>query len=310
MHKYKAKSFTVMIIPHGDEEAYSFKLPQWCVQWAGVALIILLVSSVSIVYSLRQTKHQLANYQGLLAENRQQQEHILFLAKQTTGLQEQVHGIQALDTSIRELMDIASPQASSTEDLSSSLLVAELDNRVQVTSRSLSLSATILRTQQNIEQIKESIPETEDSLKYLEKKVQIQRAKDVSTPSLWPTRGTITSGFGYRRSPFGSSREFHSGLDIGASRGTQVYSTAGGVVRMANYNGGYGNVIFVDHGYGFSTVYAHLSKLNVKVGQQVTKGQLIGTVGSTGASTGPHLHYEVRVNGVAVNPTKYLSTSR
>lgn len=309
MQKDKAKTFTVMIIPHGDEDAYSFKLPQWCVQWAGVALILMLVSSVSIVYSLRQTKHQIVNYQGLLAENRQQQEHILFLAKQTTVLQEQVNGIQALDSSIRELMDIDSPQASATEDLST-LLVAGLDNRVQVTSRSLSLSATILRTQQSIAQIKESIPETEDSLKDLEKKVQIQRAKDVATPSLWPTSGTITSGFGYRRSPFGSSREFHSGLDIGASRGTQVYSTAGGVVRMANYNGGYGNVIFVDHGYGFSTVYAHLHKLNVKVGQQVTKGQLIGSVGSTGASTGPHLHYEVRVNGVAVNPTKYLSTSR
>ena len=143
MQKDKAKTFTVMIIPHGDEDAYSFKLPQWCVQWAGVALILMLVSSVSIVYSLRQTKHQLVNYQGLLAENRQQQEHILFLAKQTTVLQEQVNGIQALDSSIRELMDIDSPQASATEDLST-LLVAGLDNRVQVTSRSLSLSATIL----------------------------------------------------------------------------------------------------------------------------------------------------------------------
>ncbi|MDP3488355.1 MAG: peptidoglycan DD-metalloendopeptidase family protein [Bacillota bacterium] len=309
MHKEKAKIFTVMIIPHGDEQAYSFKLPQWSVQWAGVALILLLISSVSMVYSLRQTKYQLSNYRGLLAENRQQQEHILFLAKQTTVLQEQVHGIQALDSSIRELMKFDSPQASNV-DLSPSLQVALLDNRVQVTSRSLSLTATILRTQQSIDQIKESIPETEDSLKDLEKKVQVQRAKDVATPSLWPTSGTITSGFGYRRTPFGSSREFHSGLDIGASRGTQVYSAASGVVRMAGYNGGYGNVIFVDHGYGFSTVYAHLSKLNVKIGQQVTKGQLIGLVGSTGASTGPHLHYEVRVNGIAVNPTKYLSTSR
>lgn len=308
MHKEKGKTFTVMVIPHGDEETYSFKLPQWCVQWAGVALILLLVSSVSMVYSLRQTKHQLSNYQGLLAENRQQQEHILFLAKQTNALQEQVHGIQALDSSIRELMKLDSPQASSSEVFTSSLQA--LDNRVQGASRSLSLTATILRTQQSIEQIKESIPDTEDSLKDLEKKVQVQRAKDVATPSLWPTSGKITSGFGYRRSPFGSSREFHSGLDIGASRGTQVYATATGVVRMANYNGGYGNVIFVDHGYGFSSVYAHLSKINVKVGQQVTKGQLIGLVGSTGASTGPHLHYEVRVNGVAVNPTKYLSASR
>jgi murein DD-endopeptidase MepM/ murein hydrolase activator NlpD len=207
-------------------------------------------------------------------------------------------------------MEFDSPQASANEDLSSAMLAAEIENRVQVTSRSLSLSATILRTQQNINQIREVIPETEDSLKDLEKKVQIQRAKDVATPSLWPTSGTITSGFGYRRNPFGSSREFHSGLDIGASKGKPIYATANGMVRMAGYNGGYGNVIFIDHGYGFSTVYAHQWKLAVKVGQQITKGQLIGYVGSSGASTGPHLHYEVRVNGVAVNPAKYLSTSR
>lgn len=304
--KTSAKTFTVMIIPHSDEETYSFKLPQWCVQWGGVALILLLVSSISMVYSLRQTKYQLANYQGLLAENRQQQEHILFLAKQTADLQEQVHGIQELDTSIRTMMKFDTPQMSTGVD-TNTMQLAALENRVQLTSRSLSLAATILRTQQSIEQIREAIPETEDSLKDLEKKIQVQWAKDAATPSLWPTSGTITSGYGYRRSPFGSAREFHTGLDIGASRGTQVYSTARGVVRMASYNGGYGNVIFIDHGYGFSTVYAHLSKINVKVGQQVTKGQLIGLVGSTGASTGPHLHYEVRVNGVAVNPINYLS---
>ena len=309
MHKEKAKTFTVMVIPHGDEETYSFKLPQWCVQWAGVALILLLVSSVSMVYSLRQTKYQLANYQGLLAENRQQQEHILFLAKHTSDLEEQLQGIQVLDSSIRDLMKLDTPQTSASVDVTPSIEVA-LDNRVQLASRNLSLAATILRTQQSIEQIKNSIPETEDSLKDLEKKVQVQRAKDAATPSLWPTSGKITSGFGYRRSPFGSTREFHSGLDIGAPKGTPIYATANGVVRMAGYNGGYGNVVFIDHGYGFSTVYAHQWKLAVKVGQQVVKGQLIGYVGSSGASTGPHVHYEVRVNGVAANPTQYLSTGR
>lgn len=307
--KNKAKTFTIMVIPHGDEETYSFKLPHWCVQWGGVALIVLLVSSISMVYSLKQTKYQLSNYQGLMAENRQQQEHILFLAKQTAELQEQVHGIQALDTTIRTMMKFDTPNAQK-QSVEAPLEIASVENRVQLTSRSLSLAATILRTQQNIEQIKDSIPETEGSLKDLEKKIQVQWARDAATPSLWPTSGRVTSGYGYRRSPFTSAREFHTGIDIGTNRGTQVFSAASGVVRMASYNGGYGNVIFIDHGYGFSTIYAHLHRINVKVGQQVTKGQLIGLVGSTGASTGPHLHYEVRVNGVTVNPTKYLSAGK
>lgn len=295
-----------MVVPHGDEETYSFRMSHWWIQWAGVALIVMLISSISLVYSLRQTKLQLASYHGLLTENRQQQEHILFLAKQTHQLQEQLNGIQELDNSIRTMMKLETSKANVPVTLAVAQTRSIADTRVSLANRSMSLAATILRTQQNIEQIKESIPETEDSLKDLERKVQLQRAKDAATPSLWPTSGGITSYFGYRRSPFGNSREFHSGIDIGAGHGTPVYATAGGVVRMAGYNGGYGNVIFIDHGFGMSTVYAHLNRMNVKVGQQVAKGQLIGQVGSTGRTTGPHLHYEVRVGGVAVDPTKYL----
>lgn len=308
--KVEEKTFTIMIVPHGDDETFSFRLPLWGVQWAGVALITLLISSVSMVYSLRQTKLQLASHQSLLAENRQQQEHILFLAKQTTSLQDHLGSLQALDSSIREMMKLETSQSSIAGGQSDTALLVSQDSRMQSANRNMSLAATILRTQQTINQIEETIPGTEDSLKDLEKKVQIQQAKDLATPSVWPTSGKITSGFGYRRSPFGSSREFHSGLDIGAAKGTQIFATAKGVVRMAGYNGGYGYVVLLDHGYGFSTIYAHQSKLAVKVGQQVVKGQLIGYVGSSGASTGAHLHYEVRVNGVAVNPTKYLTTGR
>ena len=310
----KNRTFTIMIVPNNEEETYNFQLSQRFVQWGGILLIALLISSVSLVYSLRQTRAQLVEHQSLLVQNREQQEYILFLAKQTHLLQDQLVGLKDLDTTIRVMMDLEVPEAASVMSLSTlSVPQQEAPSKDRITlaaAQTNSLAATILRTQQTINNIREAIPEAEDSLKDLEHKIQLQRAKEMATPSIRPTNGNITSGFGYRRSPFGIAREFHTGIDIGASRGTAVYATANGVVRMGSYSGGYGNVIFIDHGFGFSTVYAHLHRIDVKVGQQVSKGQMIGLVGSTGRSTAPHLHYEVRVNGTAVNPYNYLTGGR
>jgi murein DD-endopeptidase MepM/ murein hydrolase activator NlpD len=122
----------------------------------------------------------------------------------------------------------------------------------------------------------------------------------------WPVSGTITSPFGYRRNPFGGGMEFHQGLDIAAPMGTTITAAASGTVISAGWYGGYGNYILIDHGGGMATGYGHCSQIFVSVGQQVQKGQAIGAVGSTGASTGPHLHFEVRINGKPVDPAAYL----
>lgn len=122
----------------------------------------------------------------------------------------------------------------------------------------------------------------------------------------WPVSGTITSPFGYRRNPFGGGMEFHQGLDIAAPMGTTVTAAASGTVLSAGWYGGYGNYILIDHGGGMATGYGHLSQIFVSAGQQVQKGQAIGAVGSTGMSTGPHLHFEVRIQGKATDPAAYL----
>jgi murein DD-endopeptidase MepM/ murein hydrolase activator NlpD len=127
-----------------------------------------------------------------------------------------------------------------------------------------------------------------------------------STPSIRPVNsGYITDGFGYRKDPFSERREFHYGIDIAAPIGTPVYATADGVVSGTETSRGYGKVVKIDHGFGYSTVYAHLSKYLVKRGEVVTKGQKIAEVGITGRTTGPHLHYEVRQFGVHKNPLDY-----
>jgi murein DD-endopeptidase MepM/ murein hydrolase activator NlpD len=122
----------------------------------------------------------------------------------------------------------------------------------------------------------------------------------------WPVTGTITSPFGWRTNPFGGGPEFHQGLDIAAPMGTTVTAAAAGTVIMAQWYGGYGNYILIDHGGGYSTGYGHLSAIYVSVGQSVQRGQAIGAVGSTGQSTGPHLHFEVRIAGKPVDPAPRL----
>jgi murein DD-endopeptidase MepM/ murein hydrolase activator NlpD len=129
-------------------------------------------------------------------------------------------------------------------------------------------------------------------------------------PDLWPVRGVIRSGFGGRTDPFSSEGAFHTGVDLAVTRGTPVHTTADGVVTTASWHTGYGNLVVVDHGNGFQTYYGHLSKVLVIPGEEVRLGQVVALSGSTGRSTGPHVHYEIRMHGVPVNPYNYMGRSR
>jgi len=126
-------------------------------------------------------------------------------------------------------------------------------------------------------------------------------------PTMWAHLGKINNEFGFRRNPFGGrSYEFHPGMDIDGERGDMVLSPANGTVVWAGYKGGYGNLVEIDHGNGLTTCYGHMSKLEAEVGETITRGQLIGYIGSTGRSTGPHLHFELRLNDKPINPRHFL----
>jgi hypothetical protein len=127
-----------------------------------------------------------------------------------------------------------------------------------------------------------------------------------STPTLWPVIGHLTGTFGERMDPFSGEGAFHTGVDISSQYGDAVRVTADGVVLEADERAGYGRLVVVDHGFGVTTYYGHLSSFNVVAGQQLRRGDAIGNVGVSGRSTGPHVHYEVRINGAPVNPMRYL----
>lgn len=127
-----------------------------------------------------------------------------------------------------------------------------------------------------------------------------------TVPTKWPAIGRITDDFGYRKDPFTRRKKYHEGIDIGSDYGSSIKAAAGGTVTFAQYTGGTGRTVIISHGRGISTVYGHASKILVKVGQTVKKGDIIAKIGSSGRSTGPHLHFQVMLYGTPVNPLQYL----
>jgi murein DD-endopeptidase MepM/ murein hydrolase activator NlpD len=146
----------------------------------------------------------------------------------------------------------------------------------------------------------------ESRLQSVQTGVEKRNRLAAATPSIWPAAGWLTSSVGSRRDPFTGGADFHPGLDISADRGSPVYATADGTIVHAGAYSAYGNLVRIDHGFGLESRYGHLQTITVAAGARVKRGDRIGTVGSTGRATGPHLHYEVRVNDRLLNPLQFL----
>jgi murein DD-endopeptidase MepM/ murein hydrolase activator NlpD len=162
------------------------------------------------------------------------------------------------------------------------------------------------RVQAGIAWLQNEAGTEERSLKDLTSAIESKQAKWDATPSIWPVKGWITSGFGKRVSPFTGQMSVHEGVDIGAPYNTPVQSPAAGRVVVTGFDPRMGNLVAIDHGYGMETQYGHMAKVLVKSGQKVRRGDVIGLVGSTGLSTGPHLHYHIKSNSHPVDPQRYI----
>jgi murein DD-endopeptidase MepM/ murein hydrolase activator NlpD len=170
--------------------------------------------------------------------------------------------------------------------------------------------STLIAPDDTFSMIRNLLGSLESRLIDVRERVEKRNALAAATPSIWPSRGWLTSGMGERQDPITGEADFHPGLDIAGERGQAVYATAAGKISQSGWENGYGNVITIDHGFGLQTRYGHLLKSEVKVGGRVNRGDLIGRVGNTGRSTGYHLHYEVRANGKLVNPLQLLTQQK
>ena len=267
---------------------------------AGAAVALLTVGAVLSVYTLMNSSVHASETAQLREANRIQQEQILLVSKRASALQQDLDSLRRAEDGLRAI--VGAPPAAADETVQEGVVAPTGGEQHTPTTADLS---------EALEMIEERLSTRRSSIDLLAETMRREfpgaasYASDSAphtTPSIWPAAGYVSSPYGLRF----NGTEFHQGIDIAADMGTPIVATADGVVTAAGWNGGYGNMVDVDHGGGIVTRYGHASALAVTVGQQVRRGEVIAYVGSTGRSTGPHVHYEVRVDGQPVNPAGYL----
>jgi murein DD-endopeptidase MepM/ murein hydrolase activator NlpD len=328
--KWGKRSFTCMIIPDANSRVVRFRLSAMLLYLIPVMGLIVLCLTLFInitgMQSLNTQKEiaieladKTVHYEEALTNKEQTieelQNKIVLLSQQTEEMKLKVEELKILEEEIRSL---------------SSSKPAETDNREVSISSFAPEDAEVfgiggLNDEANDEDINLLISDTRLTLHHLtgdvgSLKEQLIYAKDLMiknlhlmkiTPSIWPTlSNTISSRYGYRKDPFSRRAAFHSGLDISGNSGDPIYTAADGVVINAAYDRAYGYNVIVKHASGVSTRYGHMKKILVKKGQPVQQGEKIGLLGSTGRSTGPHLHYEVIKKGKTIDPMPYLLSAR
>lgn len=245
-------------------------------------------------FNSRHLEDELAAAQRVAGEQRRQ---TVNLAERITQVSRDLLRIQRFDSKLRLMMNMEKDPTEVGDwpgDFSRTYLPL---HRQELAARKMHDFLSRLSESTRLEEVRQ-----QDLLRALRENRNILAAM----PSIWPVTGFVSSSFGGRSSPFGRGGQFHKGLDISNRTGTPIISPAEGTVTMSGHDGAYGTSVEIDHGGGIVTKYAHMQRATVKQGQWVRRGEVIGHVGMTGRTTGPHLHYEVRLNGVPINPMRYI----
>lgn len=289
------EKMTVMFIPHNEKNIFNFQISKFTVSFFIILFIIVITTSAVALYENPEAKDKelelLTNYKGIRSE-------LLQFEKQTYKISDLIDDIKP---GIEELYELAA----GIDEFDDLWKVNE--EKKELTIAEKKLKDLLPEEVFELQKLQKDIMNATNTIKTIKNFVNVRSKVINDTPSIVPNRGHITSLFGWRRSPFGFGRDFHSGIDIAAPHGTPIRATAPGKVVMAGWGGGYGFVVRVKHKYGFLSIYAHCSRLNVKVGQTVKKGKIVGYVGQTGSSTGNHCHYEIRLGNIPINPYPYMS---
>jgi len=292
--------YTVLILPDATSPARKFHINKTIVTAVSSVAAVSVLAFVFFLYQYVNLNVRMLELKQL----RQEASDRKFLAAKVGQLEGELTRLRDLDRKLRVVagLDAGDNQGAGTAQGGSETLsqAALLDAARKGTGR---LADWVGR---DLEALGNEITSRERSFRELKDLLEAKRSVLASTPTIWPVRGLITAGYGYRVSPFTGQREMHEGLDIAAPFGTSIAATADGVVSFVGPLAAFGNVVFINHGQGFTTFYAHISSTRVKEGQPVKRGQVIAAVGTSGRTTGPHVHYEVQASGATVNPLKYI----
>ncbi|WP_223191816.1 M23 family metallopeptidase [Propionispora hippei] len=300
------REYTFMLVPHhGQAGVRSIHVPILAIKCLAAALCLLVVVVIGGVVSYRHTAvtagMEKAELEKLKQVNGSQVKQIEDLAKSTAALEQDMERLNTLDAEIRHIVN-----ENDNGSTSRAGVTRMTPGSAQYTGQGGPNPPSLEEMGQTLEDLKKNMAVREQSLVALKEELLAKQARAAVTPSIWPASGQVTSRFGYRSSPWGRGSDYHPGIDIASDYGTPIVATADGTVVHSDWSSGYGKLVEVDHGNGIVTLYGHCSQLLVKSGDYVKKGQVVAYMGSTGLSTGTHVHYEVRVNGTAVNPDKFL----
>ena len=310
------KEYTIKLIPSQGDDIKSIHLSANTIKYGAISLAavaMLFVGAFSYsVYSTFAARNGASEIQDLREVNSIQQEQLLQLSKKANALQDEMNQLKQLEDDLRRMSGAAPAQDDKGQQQNPDAAGNGSDGThdgqggpvVQPDVNNVGMALDVV--EQGLAARRQSLLDLQQQLKDRQEKLGTVVAQGMpggTTPVIWPARGDVSSPYGMRW----NGSDFHPGIDIANDMGTPIVATADGVVTTAGWNdGGYGNMVDIDHGNGIMTRYGHAMQVAVSAGQHVRRGQVIAYMGSTGYSTGPHLHYEVRVNGKAVNPAGYL----
>jgi murein DD-endopeptidase MepM/ murein hydrolase activator NlpD len=313
------KSYTILIVSQKAAQAKQFFLSPLMLKIAAVVLGVIIVVSAFIIYDYVVYKKQVAELQGLRTETISQQQEIRSFLEKIALLEEQLNKLKEMEKQVeRDLKEInelkktrksspAIPRKKTFKETKEAGKEISSFRKETVSILEKERPRLVSRMYQNLLELRKEAFQRELNLNELREFLQTQKSILLSIPSLWPVIGPITSRFGDTRlSSYSGASRNHLGVDISVPPGTPIVAPADGAVSFAGRGSEYGLMICLEHGNGFSTTYGHLKELAVRIGDKVREGQVIGTVGVSGNSTGPHLHYEVRIWSNPVDPLRYL----
>ncbi len=303
----KNKHYTVMVVPSATSKVKKVKISNKLINLLLGFVAVLLVVAAYLAYDYIKVKGQVSELERLRVETRNQRLKINSFAQQLIDVEKEMGRLRKFDSMLRVVFDLDKAQGKNIAKNMGGIGGAgdvELAEYPEILEGKINeLTGQIDR---DLNKIRGETMVQESSLSELVSFLQEKRSLLLATPSIWPVKGLVTSGFGRRQDPFTGRIEKHRALDIATNEGSSIVTPADGLVTWVGRQIGFGKMLFVDHGYGFTTRYGHCSRITVKAGDRVKRGQVIAYVGNTGKSTGPHVHYEITKNGMKVNPAEYL----
>jgi murein DD-endopeptidase MepM/ murein hydrolase activator NlpD len=296
--------YTLLILPRKHSSAKKVSLSSTLVKGVCIFVMGIILFMMYFSYDYIHIRREQAELKRLKLQTVEQREQIEGLAAKVDLFSSKMEELKQFDKKVRILANIVTGR--DKEQLLGVGGPISEENRIRA-GIAADEKTMIADAHRQVDSLMNEAVSRQKSFASLLALLKEKKSIMAATPSLWPVKGWVTSEFGPRISPFGGEREFHRGIDIATKFGQAIQAPADGVVAEVTYQNDVGRTILIDHGHGLSTFYAHLSKAAVHPGTPIRKGDRIGYVGNTGRSTGSHLHYSVMLNGVAVNPRKYLN---